>query len=82
MFRDCARTRDRASRPVAPCESRAWVMQTPNDGCCVWCSGDDDPTQRHPGCGSFVMAGGHHESLTEDEVWCNANHGELRSDGD
>jgi len=43
----------------------------PNDGYCVWCSGDDHQTKRHSGRANYIMADGHYETATEEEVWCN-----------
>jgi len=42
----------------------------PNDGYCVWCSGDDHQTARHSGRANYIMCDGHYMSSTEEEVWC------------
>ena len=54
----------------------------PNDGYCVYCSGDDHQTARHSGRCNLMMVDGHYESGTEETVWCNPLYGELTSDAE
>jgi len=54
----------------------------PNDGYCVWCSGDDHQTERHSGRANYIMCDGHYWSATEREVWCQAVHCDILSELD